>query len=350
MRKKYLWVVPIATMAAVLVSACGGDSTDKASPGSDTPSTAGTPTEAAAATDIVALKKTPASMAADDPAWKDARVTTVTTVQVKGSKSTTDKDVKMQALYSDTDVWFRFEWPDTTKTMRPEWIWDGTKWTLPTGQQDRLSLIWEITPITDFARKGCAAACHNPTADPMDKWYMVTPKTGEVADTWQWTAGITNGLNKANDQTLVAALTSPTSLGSSFVNDQGAGGDTNNRNTDGTAPTLMQDPNKKPSLGTDFLLVTEAVALDVSKLKPGDKIPGRTVAPIEGDRGDIDAKGTWANNTWTVTFHRKLDTGHATTDAKFAVGNKYPFGLAVFNALGYVDHTVTAAVYTLVLK
>jgi ethylbenzene dehydrogenase len=341
MLKRLICLVLGAATVAGIVGACGGSSSPK------TPTAV--PTAVAAATDLVAKKQAPASLAGDDPAWKDARVTTVKTSQIKGSASVAPVDVKMQALYSDTDVWFRFEWADSTETIVRYWDFDGSKFKLATGQQDRLSLFWQITPVADFQAKGCAALCHNPETDTIDKWYMIAPKTGDLMDNWQWTAGVSNGMNQANDLSLTPVLTSPTALGSPFVADPGTGGNTANANAANDGPAQMQDPAKKPSLGPNYLLVTEAVALDVSKLKAGDKVPRDLMAPWVGDRGDIDAKGVWANGSWTVVFHRKLNTGNA-DDAQLTVGKSYPFGLAVFNALGNVDHTVTTDVYTLVLK
>ncbi len=341
MLKRFICLTLVAAAAALIVGACGGSS----KPASPT----AVPTVAAKATDLVALKQTPASLAADDPAWKNARVTTAKTTQVKGSNSVAPVDVKVQALYSDTDVWFRFEWTDSTETTVRYWDFDGSKFKLATGQQDRLSLFWQITPVADFQAKGCAALCHNPETDTIDKWYMIAPKTGDLMDNWQWTAGVSNGMSQANDLSLTPVLTSPTALGSPFVADPGTGGNTANANAANDGPAQMQDPAKKPSLGPNYLLVSEAVALDVTKLKAGDKVPRDLMAPFVGDRASVDAKGVWANGSWTVVFHRKLNTGNA-DDAQFVVGQSYPFGLAVFNALGNVDHTVTTDAYTLILK
>lgn len=349
MRPHIPWLLLAAVTLGSMVASCGGDDSTAPTATTANSSPGATATTAAAPTDLVALKKAPASMAADDAAWKDARVTTIKTTQVKGSAATGAVEVKTQALYSDTDVWFRFEWADATKTTARDWVYDGTKWKAPSGQQDRLSLMWEITPSSDFQAKGCAALCHNPEADAIAKWYMVSP-TGVTMDNWQWTAGISNGMNQFNDVSLSNKVPEPTALGAPFVVDPNTGGgNVANTNDAKDAPKMMQDPAKKPSLGTDYLLVSEAVALDVSKLKAGDKIPNALLAPFTGDRGDIEAKGAWSNGTWVVVAHRKLDTGNP-DDAKFAVGGSYPFGLAAFNDLGNVDHTVTTDVYTLRLK
>jgi Ethylbenzene dehydrogenase len=347
MRPQIPWLLLAAIALGSTIAGCGGDDTPAAT--ATTAAPAATATTAAAPTDLVATKKAPASMAADDAAWKDARVTTVNTGGVNGSASTGPVAVKVQALYSDTDIWFRFEWSDATKTTARDWVWDETKWKAPTGQQDRLSLMWQLTPDAAFAPQGCATLCHHPDNDAIAKWYMVSP-AGTPMDNWQWTAGISNGMNQFSDASLSDKVPDPTALGAPFVVDPNTGGgNVANTNDAKDGPKMMQDPTKKPSLGTDYLLVSEAVALDVTKLKAGDKVPNALLAPFTGDRGDIDAKGAWSNGAWVVVAHRKLDTGNP-DDAKFTVGGSFPFGLAVWNDLGNVDHTVSTAVYLLKLK
>jgi hypothetical protein len=258
---------------------------------------------------------------------------------VEGSLTKQGVTVKAQALYNDTDIWFRFEWSDTTQNADRFWQYDGKKWT-SVGSEDRFALLWEISPLYRFQTRGCTAVCHNPVSDPIAKWYMVTPSADDRADNWQWLAGRTNPVGQVDDKMLVGALSDPASLGSSFVNDASkGGGSTNNRTADGTGPAKMQDPSKPASAGSGFLLASEAVNIDPSKFKEGDKVPRDLLTPTLGSRGDIEAKGVWANSTWTVVFHRKLDTGNE-DDIQFVVGRTIPFGLAAFdNAAGF-NHTV----------
>jgi Ethylbenzene dehydrogenase len=357
MRKPIFFLALSASLAAVSIAACGGDSSSStptsAATSAATAAPTATPTVAVAATDLISTKKAPAaSLDAADPAWKDARVTTVKTSVVKGSAGVAPVDVKMQALNSDTDVWFRFEYSAAAMTTAKDWVYDGTKFKAASGQADRLSLFWEIKPSTDFEAKGCAALCHNPDTDKVAQWYMVAP-TGSLFDNWQWTAGTSNGMKQASDKTLVDKAPDPTALGAPFVSDPTTNTAANPASTPNTndakdAPIKMQDPTKKPSNGPQYLLVSEAVALDVTKLKAGDKIPNAIIQPYTGDGADVDAWGTWANGTYTIVFHRKLDTGNA-DDTKFVVGNSYKFGLGVWLALGNVDHTVTTEAYTLKL-
>lgn len=339
-----------ASVAAIAV-ACGGSSSTTSTPsgGSQTTSQATTAPYVAGPNDVVAVKKSPAALKADDPAWSSAKATTITTTVIPGSATKAGNTVQMQALYSDTDVWFKYTWADSTQSLVGNWTFDGTKWTNDAGQQDRLGMMWQIAPITDFATKGCFAVCHNPASDAFNTWYMISPK-GQTADLWQWTAKSSNGMNQMGDYTLIDTLNPPTSLGSTFVTDPYTGGGSfTNKNAAGTAPEFMQSTTVAKPTRTDVIVLQEAVLFDATKFKAGDKVPNTIVAPYQGDRGDVDAVGTWSNNQWTVVAHRKLDTGN-TDDVKFTVGGSFPFGLGLWDAIGNADHTVTDKGYNLVLK
>lgn len=298
---------------------------------------------------LVAKKASPASLNGDDPAWSKASATVVKTAVIEGSKAPAPVDVTVRALYSATDVWFRFEWADATQSEARVWEFDGTAWK-STGNEDRLGLYWGITPVERFQTRGCAALCHSPEADPIDKWYMITPNTEERADNWHWKAARTNPIGQSDDKYLIGTLTNPKDVESANKGDaKEKGGYADNKAATGTGPGLMLDPAKKASLGGPFILVTEAVTLDASKFKAGDKLPREVLAPWTGSRGDLETKGVWAGGKWVVVIHRKLDTG-TDDDVKFIPGKTYPFGLAVFDNIGAVNHTVSQDVYTLKFK
>ena len=325
MRRTFLGLIVVAMIAG----ACGGG--------------------AAAPNELVATKKAPASLAADDAAWKDAASILVKTTVIEGSKAKQDVEVKAQALYSDSDVWFRFEWADATESVSRAWEYDGAKWK-SSGNEDRFALYWEITPIDKFQTRTCAALCHNPVSDPIDKWYMITPGLADRADNWHWKAARTNAVGQADDKYLTGVLSDPKDIESANKGDaKDKGGTADNKTKDGTGPEKMQDPSKKPSAGSPFILASEAVALDASKFKAGDKVARELLAPWVGSRGDIEVKGAYAGGKWTVVFHRKLDTGHD-DDVKFITGKTYPFGVSVFDNAGGANHTVSGDVLTLKFK
>jgi hypothetical protein len=356
MRTSLFWLM----LAAALATACGGG--NNSNNGNNSGGTAATKAAAAsttaasasASTDVAAVKKTPASLAVDDAAWTGVKATALKTQVIAESKATHPVDVNMQALYSDSDIWFRFQWADTTNDATTVWQWDGTKWNGSVSTTaDRLALYWQMAPSAEFESLGCAALCHK-TSDPIAKWYMIAPHATDILDNWQWTASTSAPMGQVNDLSIKGAQSGdPTSTAyreSAIAADPGTGGTVANTNQAGDGPKSMQDPSKPASYGPNYLAVNEAVTLDVSKLKAGDKIPKSMLSPWLGDRGDVDAKTQYANGQYTVVFHRKLDTGHPDDDVKLAVGGTYTFGLAVWDQLDQENHTVTNVPYRLLLK
>ncbi len=334
MRKRILLTLVGVPVAAMLALACGGGGGDDGG---------------ASPTDLVARKAVPASFAGDDPAWSKATVTSVDTSGVRGASQKTPITVKVQALYSESTVWFRFEWADQTESAGRLWEYDGTQWK-SAGNEDRLALYWDMTTIGQFSESGCATLCHNPRAEAIEKWYMITPDAAARADNWHWKAARTNPTGQADDKYLTGTLTDPNDVESANKSDaKESGGYVDNKAKDAAAPAMMLDPAKKASLGSPFILVSEATNIDISRMKAGDKLPRELLAAFKGSRGDIEAKGVWSNGRWVVVLRRALNTGHE-DDVSFQVGKAYPFGLAVFDNAGGVNHTISEGALTLKFK
>ena len=187
MRIRLLSLAILVAVVTAAAAACGGGGdTSSGETGADKAATA---TKPADPNTLYAKKQAPASMAVDDAAWKAAAVMTAKTDVVKGTKATQPVAVSVQALYNDSDVWFRFQWADSTRDAGRPYAYDGSKWTLSSRMSDRVSLLWPMTPVAGFEAKGCYAACHRATEDAVDaEAYMILPKAGDKADNWQWTA------------------------------------------------------------------------------------------------------------------------------------------------------------------
>ena len=360
MRKRFLCFMILVAITGAITAACGGSSNDNkatatsAAKGADAASTAKSASPAAAAAlppnTLGAKKQAPASTAVDDAAWNGAAVMTVKTDVIQGTEATAPANVSVQALYSDTDVWFRFQWEDTTQDVGRPYIYDGSKWTLSSRMSDRISLLWPMTPIAGFEAKGCYAACHKPAAGaaPTEKPYMILPGAADKADNWQWTSESSAPVSQADDLRFQGVLADPKNIATAIVKDKlDSGGPVSNAAAaPAVGPVKMQDPAKKPMYGTGYLAASEAVPLDISKIKAGDTIPRRVLAAWVGSEGDIEAKHAYAGGKWTVVMHRKLDTGHD-DDIKFVPAQSYLFELAVWNGIDHIDHTVGHDVYTL---
>lgn len=285
---------------------------------------------------LVALKATAAPKDAADATWAKASALTVK-MNGLGKFGGKSLEVTAQALWTESDIYFLFTWPDSAESLvKGAWKFDGTKWTQQAGDEDRLSMLWEITPIANFAAQGCYATCHGKT--------MGTNAAAEKADLWHWKSYRSNPLGFADDTFMVQD--NPGKEETGRKSDPGGGGDSRNETSDKTKPALMQDPAKSPS-AKGFLTKGETVEIkDYAVFKAGDTIPYRILSKPDGSRGDIQAVGTWKSGTWTLLLSRKLKTGND-DDVAFDPSKAYPFSLGVFDDSSDPDKYGSAAVLTL---
>lgn len=275
---------------------------------------------------LVALKVTTAPKDAADAAWAKASPLAVKTNGL-GKFSGKSVETTAKALWTDTDIYFLFTWPDAKESMvKGAWKFDGTKWARETGDEDRLTLMWEITPIANFATQGCIVACHGKT--------MGVNTAAEKGDLWHWKSYRTNPLGFADDTYIVQD--NPAKEETGRKSDPGGGGDSTNLTAEKDKPALMQDPAKSPTVKS-FLLKGETVEIkDYTAFKAGDIIPYRILSKPDGSRGDIKAVGVWKGGAWTLSLSRKLKTGND-DDVAFDPAKTYPFSLAVYDDAGDMD-------------
>ena len=272
------------------------------------------------------IKEIPAGP--DAPAWQKAKAIQIPFVgkeQFAGKKA----DVTAKALYTADTVYFLFRWKDATQsTAKGAWEFDGQKWSHRKGNEDRISLLFEINRINNFATKGCAVTCHGPAGKPAKEFKFATASAAEKGDLWQWKAARSAPYNAVDDGWLTVAGEK-----TGRQNDAGGGGDVKNEVTDKSKPLYMQDPGKKPS-APGFLLMEEAVEIkDYSGFKAGDVITYQMPKKPDGSRADVKAISSYGAGGWTVMLSRKLDTGND-DDVVFNARKKYPFALALFDDSG----------------
>ena len=277
------------------------------------------------------VKKGPASL--DDAVWQ-----TVTAIQVpfegkekfEGKKAT----VATKAVYTKDSVYFLFKWDDPTLSVtKGAWKYDGQKWTSIKSNEDRISLLFEINRINNYATKGCTVVCHVPQGAPNAKdGKFGTSSAAEKGDLWHWKAARSDPAGFADD-TWVTVISEKKGGRKS---DAGSGGDKKNRTEDKSKPMYMLAPGKK--LGKHgVLLAADAVEIaDYSVFQAGDVVTYRMPKKAEGSRGDIKADSRYGYDGWTVMLHRKLDTGNE-DDVAFNPRKKYSFTMALFDDSGDED-------------
>ena len=289
--------------------------------------------EAAAKQTLTAkrVKKAPSGL--DDSVWQKAKAVQVPfegKEKFEGKKAS----VTTKAVYTNDGIYFLFKWDDPTLSVtKGAWKNDGQKWTHLKSNEDRISLLFEINRINNFATKGCTVVCHVPKGAPNAKdGKFGTSSAAEKGDLWHWKAARSDPAGVADD-TWVTVISEKKG---GRKGDAGSGGDKKNITADKSKPMYMLAPGKK--LGKNgILLAADAVEItDYSVFKPGDVLTYRMPKNAQGSRGDIKAVSRHADGGWTVMLHRKLDTGND-DDVAFNPRKKYSFAMALFDNSGDED-------------
>jgi ethylbenzene dehydrogenase len=291
---------------------------------------------------LAAVKVSAISLDGSASIWANAPKMTVATKAVKKGEAD-GPIVTMQAVYDDKNVALRAEWTDSTDSwQRNAWTWDGAAWKRA-GDQDRFAITFPFSNNADFSSKGCAAICHNQDTDAT-KWWMGTDSADVKLDMWQWQSASTNPVGQAADAYFGPKANPTATTGRTNDAIDGAASPAN-ATADGKTPMYMS----KNGTSAHYILKGEEVPLDMSKITPGTVIPGTILIPVKGSRGDVAAKGLYADTKWVVVLSRSLNTGNS-DDAELVPPKPVPFGMAVFDNSGDEEHRVGPDVLTLTWK
>lgn len=123
---------------------------------------------------------------------------------------------------------------------------------------------------------------------------------------WRWKRVRTNPVNQLDDQRLTNDREAKDA--GRKPDAQEGGGYVENETADGSRPKFYwPSANYEPLLA----FVEAAVEIPSSHQFPaGTRLPGVAIAPFVGSRGDVQAKGQWADGIWTLEILRPLQTGH----------------------------------------
>ena len=282
---------------------------------------------------LTATKVKSAPTGLDDAGWNKAKAIAVPFEgkEVFAGKHTS---VTTKAVYTKESIFFLYQWKDTAKSItKGAWQFDGGKWIHQKGNEDRISMLFEIDRINNFATKGCAIVCHVPDGATNAKDGKFGTSTAvEKGDLWHWKAARSDPAGFADD----TWLTMISEKKGGRTKDNGSGGDKKNITKDKSKPKYMLAQGK--SLTKDgVLLASHATEItDYSGFKDGDTITYRMPKAPSGSFGDIKADSRYANGEWTVMLSRKLDTKNP-DDTAFNTKRKYNFAMALFDNSGDED-------------
>ncbi len=282
---------------------------------------------------LTAAKVKSAPTGLDDDVWNNAKAIAVPFEgkEVFAGKHT---NVTTKAVYTKDSIFFLYQWKDAAKSItKGAWRYEGGKWIHQKGNEDRISMLFEIDRINNFATKGCAIVCHVPDGATNAKdGKFGTSTVAEKGDLWHWKAARSDPAGFADD-TWVTMISEKKGGRKS---DKGGGGDKKNITEDKSKPKYMLAQSK--SLTKDGVLLASHATdiIDYAVFKDGDTITYRMPKIPAGSRADIKADSSYANGEWTVMLSRKLDTGN-TDDTAFNTKRKYNFAMALFDNSGDED-------------
>jgi len=280
----------------------------------------------------------------DEEAWQKADALSV---KLMGGNLIGRVTLELRAVYTDTDLYVAYRWPDPTESVeKAMWVygpkgWEplGVKRAGEAGNEDRVLTLWDVS-IPRFQKEGCLVTCHPGVSASK---FLEEPGLGDI---WHWKAARSNPVGYCDDKHI-------TNIRSG--NDGGRHGDSiklktgtiSNINNSKTGPAFMKRPlrpfgHKKEIKPQDhrFLPVEEAAPIPAGKrFQVGDRIPGYVLSVPDGSRGDIRCYGKWQSGIWTVELCRKLVTRNA-DDVQFeALSKPYWFAVAVSDNASGAEHS-----------
>jgi len=234
------------------------------------------------------------------------------------------------------------------------------------GSEDRMAILWEITPIESFESAGCYVKCHPEyeragafleNDDEMgDMWNMraarklpatMVGQTGvpEIDEEHQATAGQFSFLGYMDDMQL--NYDEPPHIGDGgLFGDDGTPDFSGNRNPDGTKPLYIeQAPDdyldamvllQSEIDGGETLEVASAHALELREAAQVYEgldaiIPENILGEPTGSRGDIEQAAVWNDGVWSTEIRRALVTDNE-DDVQFDdLVKTYRFSIALMD-------------------
>ncbi len=216
----------------------------------------------------------------DDPAWKMAE-------EIITPDKITGFDVRIKSLYSDTMLYFLVSFPDEDESRsHKDWVWDSATelYTIGHNREDVFVFKW------------------NMESRPRD--LSIFADNQYNADIWFWKACRTDPMGYADDKyQILSPLTMQKSAGLASRSGK-------------TMYLLRANDAGAPAFRTK-----------IRAEYAGERIPRFIYQEPSGSRGDVRAKGKWADGQWTLEFARALETGNS-DDIDFNTAGTYQFGMS----------------------
>jgi hypothetical protein len=255
---------------------------------------------------------------------------------------------RVRAAYDENYIYFQVKWTEVADSalglavaedLYPsKWVFDSLvaplKWSkVVMGDEDRVMLMFEITPLDWFEHDGCTVTCHagTETATIPGTNYHSTKSAQAKMDIWSWSSVTSNPTGYADDKYMdgtgqipdasealeytdgikgdIGRATSMANL--YYIYTEAAGVKT----TSAYRPLYLSatDPD---SIATYPLWDWQITTYTVTGWRLGFAVPTFVTTVPTLSRADIMSRGKFDNGTWTVEFRRLRATGNG-DDTKF---------------------------------
>jgi hypothetical protein len=251
---------------------------------------------------------------------------------------------RIRATYDQDYIYFQVKWTEVVdsalglsvaENLHPsEWVFDSLaarlKWKkVVQGDEDRVMLMFEITPLVWFDHDGCLITCHagTSTANIPGTNYHSTRNAKAKMDIWSWSSVSSNPTGYADDKYMDGTGQIPDPfepLGYTDAIKGDIGRATSMANlffvligTDTTAYRPLYLSGTDPdSIATYPLWDWQITTFTDAGWHLGYAVPTFVTTIPTLSRADITSRGKFDNGTWTVEFRRLRATGNG-DDTKF---------------------------------
>lgn len=303
-----------------------------------------------------------------DPAWQLAKAVTIRTSGGANLPSG-EAMVTMRAVHDGASVYFLFEWPDATRSQKHlplQKTASGWRMLQHGYEREDENAYYEDKFAVMLSRTSRFAALRAAHLGPRPLDGLPGPSgerglhyttDGSIVDVWHWMSVRTGPMGQMDDASFGPPRRPPDSplerYAGGFASDpaQRGGSVRNWRDLrDGTVVPrfLPEDPavlerlgpvSLDPAAGDEGewwlpLKLVRPYTPELDAMYPVGTIVPSVVRrePLDGDRGDVAAVGTWSGGRWRLEVKRKLDTGS-------------PFDVAIVDGtylwVAVFDHTQT---------
>jgi len=267
----------------------------------------------------------------DDKEW--ALATEVTVPLRHGSVI----EASIKAVYTDDEVILKVRWPDATENRAHHpWTWDEGSQAYVAGPQVEDSVMLSFEAGCEWAPSLLQGYVYD-----FDGWHWLAARSDPVGQAWDLDGTVQNQMIEGLNFRPFAARKTGMDWNLKFVDRN----DASIMNDDwdqlhrmylyrraGDTVYIRAEPDRMRTTNAAAQLPppSEAPATE------GLTFPQFEAVKLEGDAGEVTAKGHWENGFWTVEFRRDLITP-ADTSTDWVFVRLSQFSIYVFDGVEHLD-------------